>query len=488
MAKAAEHSKRSTGVAGTPGLLQGKALAGLLEQLRTKVEADTRRLMAKGRQLDIRMEGYVAAQSNDAIRVSVKALLAMREWRYVSFAEFVGTLGRVVDRLHAIVAEKAKKTSGSGSRKPSVCFVVDSLHKSSFWVVTMALLMRPLPGACLAVDGLDVGVGIGIGPSGEASLVRAFQGLPEDTTLVLMDDATYSGDQLSYFHDLVVGQWKSAHSSPASIVVGVPFMSRPSTALFRRRDTTVLVEETFPSLFDHRPPAQVLASDLFVEMRRPASSRSASSLSSGADADSEFGPLAAYAAPSARYSSLYFDVIRVAPTHTLFVFEHKVADSLSIPNRWLKMGPCVPPSATRAYRVRPERAKELLELLRRDLVDRQPWDFNPGAPGSPSQRLMQAASRRTCELLASSPRFRAEFFDRVSLLPPTPTQKGAKPKRAVAYFPLLAPEFCDASYRRYVRRRRASQGDITLSSDRDDLPPCRRPPYRRNSFRRRVNF
>lgn len=466
------------------GLLRGRVLARLLATLRPKVEADAARLLAKGRRLNVRVLEYIAAQRGEDVKDAIRWLIGPRKWRYVSFTEFLATLERLVDRLHAMLYDPEQDKKGGG-----VCFVVDSLNKSSFWIVLMTLLMRPFPGASMAID--DVGlagrgreslIGDLRGGDTEGMLAQSLRLLPDTTRLVLMDDAAYSGEQLSHFHDVVVAQWRGSRKAGAvkavkavSIVVALPFISRPATTLFRRRGTTLMFEETFPGLFERRSAAQILAADLFIEV----SSRG------GSGSYLSKNPLLSYAAAGPSYPSLYFDVLGILPTNTMFVFEHKIGDSLSIPNRWLKVGQCVPPRVTRAYRVRKEKAQELMTLLRRDLTLQGMLPKNSGAGGAwtPAHRLMLLAAQRTGELLSSSARFRADFFERVAL-PPTTDSGGSAP----AFLPLLSPEFCDAPYRRYVRRHRVARGELGLALpySGEDIPPCRKPPYKRTSFRRRI--
>jgi hypothetical protein len=423
-------------------LYRGEALRALIESMRPKIEEQSRRLLSKGRGVPgIRVADYIGAQASPAIRQALERLVAGRPWRYVAFAEFLESLTRLARRLFDDVAN---------ARMPGtpVCFVVDSLRKSSFWVVAVALIaIKPASYANLSLAIDDDGAAGG--------LYAAFRELPPTCRLVLMDDATYSGDQLSYFHDLVVDQWRDAHGRSARVHVAVPFMSLPSVPLFKRRaGTKLMLEETFNSLFHRRTLSTVLAADVYLVRK---------------------------SAIITEHQSLFFDFLGVLPTNTLIIFEHKVADSLSIPNRWLQLGPCLQPdAAVDAWRVRPDRASELVQLLRRDLRERRgSWSAPPvaGGPGSASQRLMLTASRRVAELLGSA-RFRAQFAERVSLTPDRP----APP----AFLPLIPPDFCDPKYRRYVMTRLRRASGVASGMIEGDMPPCRRPPYKRSSFRRRI--
>ena len=433
-------------------LIRGRELERLLAKLRPKIDEDIRRIVAKGRELNIRIDRYVDTQAPAAVRESLSRLVTGRKWRFVKFSEFVEALGGIVDRLWHAVGPDA-----------DVCFAVDSMRKSSFWVVAMALLTRPPASfervsVAVEVDERmrDMGVESDGGDGG--GLFSAFKQLPAASTrIVLMDDATYSGDQLSYFCDFVCDSW--AHSHPRgpkpSVFVAVPYMSTSSIVLFSKRRLgkgrllSPAPADLFDTMFYRRSLANVLSSDVFFE-------------------------------GASDYNSLFFDVLGLRPTNSLFVFEHKVADSLSIPNLWLKVGPCLPSDAkTHAYRCRPEQAAALAKAVRAD-VGRRMW--GDGLPGTAAQRLLYGAVQRVLGLMHSA-KFRAEFMERVSLAadagrPPTPRT-----------MPLMPMEFCDQAYRDYMRHHGRRMVRIRPTSDGDDeIPPCRRPPYQRGSFRRPFLF
>ena len=452
----------------TQSLYRGDAFRALIDRMRPQFDAQARRAAATlfpG----IRVADYVEAQASPLVRQSLSWLIGGRSWRYVSFAEFRQTLGalsaKLFEDLGLLTEANAKaKAKGQGHE---VCFVVDSFDKSSFWVVALAISMAPegaLPYGrmSLAVD--DHPSLFGAGEGGGGGLHAAFAGLPRDARLVLMDDATYSGDQLSYFHDAIVQQWAEANGSRARVHVAVPYMSTPSLSLFKRRraGTSLSFGLSFPSLFQGRTLASVLASDVYL-LR-----------------DSVI---------LQEYQSLFFDFVGVLPTNTLILFDHKVADSLSVPNRWLQLGPCLQRQGPQqqqqqqqqgAMRLRADAVDELVRLLRRD-VRRQPQQqmqhmLFPGGPGTPSQRAILAASRRVCELM-NSPQFCERFAERVSLAADRPYPP--------PYMPLIPPEFCDARYRRYVQTRLRRAPSAAAA---DGVPPCRRPPYKRTSFRRGIRW
>lgn len=430
-------------------LYRGKELDRLLARLTPKIDEENRRIVAKGRDLSIRIDRYIDAQAPAAVREALRRLVSGRKWRFVRFTEFVDALARLVKRLSAAVAVE---------EGGDVCFAVDSLRKSSFWVVAMALSMLKSSGGSarlsVAVEDDERGGG------GGGGLFRAFAKLPDAARIVLMDDATYSGDQLSYFFDVVKDSWSHGHpDSPRPLAyVAVPYMSTSSVALFVGPDdkksrrlvrSRLLYEDTFDTMFYRRSLARVLSSDIVF------------------DDGTTLG-----------YRSMIFDVLGVRPTNSLFVFEHKVADSLSIPNLWLKVGPCIASDgSTRAYRCRADRISTLAKELRAHVGGTLRWGGD--GPGTAAQRLLHGATVRLIGLMNSA-KFRAEFMERVSLAPDA--GRPPTPRR----MPLLPVEFCDPAYREYLRRRGLRELRArSFSSDSGgdgDMPPCRRPPYQRRSY------
>lgn len=439
-------------------LYRGDAFRELIDNMRTLVDRQSSRLLNKDRAIPgVRIREYIELQSSKTVRDSLERLTGGRVWRYVGFREFRDALFGVARRVFEDL------------RGSNVCFVVDSLRKSSLWVVAMSLLEIPPE----SWDRLSLVVGDENG--GLTDALGRLLGDPtgNQTRFVLMDDATYSGDQLSYFHDAVLDAWREAKGREAKgregrggprIDVVVPFMSAPSVPLFTRDRgrgglTRLTHAETFPSLFYRRSLATVLASDVYL-MRSSAF--------------------------ATECHSLYFDFLGVLPTNTLVIFEHKVADSLSIPNRWLQLGPCLRPSEppARAFRLDPAHVDALAKLLRKDILERRigsSWDnIADHGPGTAAQRTMLAASRRLCELMQIS-RFRKRYA--------LPASLALDREPPPAYFPLIPVEFCDPRYRRFVRSKLRRIGSSTIASSiivADEMPPCRRPPYKRSSFRRRL--
>jgi hypothetical protein len=386
---------------------------------------------------EVLVREYVEAQASPDVRATVMRLLKGHKWLYVSFAEFLDRLRALTHRLLDVV---------ESSRV--ACFVVDELHKSSFWVLALALLLADervqelykQRRVFMALDEDETGGG----------LYPAFHQLPSDACLVFMDDAAYSGEQLSYFMHSSVRQFRDVHGRmPRQVVVAVPYMATASLDLFRIRDydgVRILHEVTFKSLLHRRAVTTVLGLDLFVESKRLLFTE---------------------------FRSFVFDILGVLPTNTLVFFQHKIADSLSIPHRWLKLGPGVPRVCRVAWRVKPDRVAELARLIRGELRRARSLDSRPEYMQLPGQIYLDC-SRRVIELMQSS-RFRAAFMDRVAL-----------PEQTVRFTPLLPPEYCDTKYQQSMRvlvRRRAPE-----SWSGSEIPDCHRPPYKRDSLKRRIAF
>ena len=154
-----------------PPILKGKDLVDLVDKLRSKLEYDKARLLAKGRNLNVRVSEYINAQRGKDVQGSIRWVLGDRNWRYVSFTEFIECLKKVVNMLHTELY--------GNEENEHVCFVVDSFNKSSFWVIMMSMLMRKFAGASLAIDDLGVIRRRSMNYDVEDSLLVAFRTLPE---------------------------------------------------------------------------------------------------------------------------------------------------------------------------------------------------------------------------------------------------------------------------------------------------------------------
>jgi hypothetical protein len=428
-----------------PQLLEGAQLKQVLDMMRPKVVDQVERYLAKARvPPEVRISGYIAAQRSSHVRASVSALLKGRKWSFVSFAEFLRQLTIIASALFTDLA----KSKDDGP----VCFVIDSVHKSSFWVLSMALLVLAEKERRVLFKTRKVSIAVDNNGSG-GGVRAAFQRLSQSgagkrTTLVFMDDAVYSGEQLSYFCGYSMRQWGDLYSGdPAPrVVVAVPFVASPALPLFRGYELRTAVK--FQSLFHGRSVAASLAADLFI-VRPQGLSFSA-------------------------FQSFHFEFLGIQPTNTLMLFEHKIADALSIPHRWLKAGPCMPSDVRVAYRVKPDLAKQLAEAVTVHPAadDDVLFVFAPHGHRSPPPH--REAAQRVLQLM-QSPKFRKTYMDRVVLAPPPSSGSQKRP----AFYPLLPPEYCEPRYRKFVARLEQAPTALAVGA----IPDCIRPPYKRSTFR-----
>ena len=407
-----------------------------MKKIEPKIDDHMNRILGKRRGTpDIRIQEYIELQHSPEVRNSLRALVKGHDWCFITFKQFMGSIHQVASSLFTRLAKK---------RNP-ICFIIDGLHKSSFWV--FALIMRMPQGEALlkrqdvwlAVDNEDM-------PGG---LRNTFQTLPDNTIHILLDDAVYSGDQLSSFYKMTVNDWKETHANktPAETFIVVPYISLQAIRIFK--NASVLTVSTFKPLFFRRKLKAVMGHDLFLERKH----------------DVMF----------TQYQSLYFDFLGIQPTNTLMLFEHKFADALSIPHRWLHTGPCVPPGITVAYRVKPSRIDELTDMIEREIKTTGIDVIYHYAHISPP--IHRDAARKVADMM-HSPKFRKEYMDKLDVSMPT-----AAAHTHVKYFPLLSPEYCEPQYRRFVARQLSSGATSPMYLH---IPDCRKPPYKRESFKGRV--
>ena len=426
-------------------LLRDNRLLQVLAAIRPKLVDQVSRIRVKNRAAPtLRVDEHVAAQRYKCVRDSIRSLMRGRQWQFVTFSQFTEEL--------SVVAEELFKAVSNDARSSHVCFVIDELHKSSFWVLALSLFLVPEAGRKLFAEKK---VSMAVHNDGTyGGIRRAFEQLPDDTSLVLMDDAVYSGEQLSHLYGLTQRYWDDTRSSTsrsrANIAVVVPFMSTPSLRLFKGANT--ICHNHFGALFYRRSLSKTLLDDVFLAR-------------SGGVIFTE-------------YMSLYFDFLGLQSTNTLMIFEHKIADFLSIPHRWLMVGPCVSREIRVAYKIRPDAVDRLLDMIQDD-VDAAGVEMFRYAPTNmrrpPPHR---DAAHRVVSLMQSS-QFRSAFMTRVKLSADRRNDDD-NDGDDVLYAPIFPPEYCDIRYRRYIDKHVASVEHDTASAFH--VPECRKPPYKRASF------
>lgn len=419
-------------------LFTGRRLRAVIDATHAKLVDQISRMLAKRRvPPQVRMKEYLDAQGSPHVRAAVEAFMKGHEWTFVKFRDFMVQVEALSRRLFGELCT---------TKATHVCFLVDSLHKSSFWVFLLALHLTE------ATEGGELmkrrKVALVVDDAG--GMEHAFARLPpKDTVMVLMDDAVYSGEQLSRFLARAIDRWRAVHRGPLPFrpKVMVPFMSRSAVKLFR--DADLMHAVLFTGLFYRRTVPASLSVDLFLERK---------------------GPL------FSEYTSLLFDFLGVMPTNTLLLFEHKIADALSLPHRWLVTGPCVVPSTCKvAYRVKPDALPEVTAMMQAELKAAKAATHFTDAFELSSYALLKIplhrdAARYVTRMMQSD-RFRERFMERVPLEFPSKKPMPAMP----AFVPLMPPEYCEQKYRRYLQRH---IGDGFAFQP----PDCRKPPYKRNSF------
>lgn len=395
----------------------------------------------------IRVREYIAAQSDATVRASLRKLVRGRPWMYVTFQEFHASLAALAARLQPVLDEHIRAGG-------VVCFMVEHVHKSSFWVLVLVLrLMQPWLRRCAQASDADGGtLAFAVGDN----MMSVMRKLPQSTTLaVLVDDVTYSGEQLSTYHVRLRAQWAATHPRAPGLktVVAVPFMSPPSLRAFEGA-SAVMHERLLPALLHGRPLQRTLTQDLFLCDAR------------------------------GRVRSLWFDVLGVRPSHAVALFEHKIADGLSIPSRWLHIGACVGPEHVRALLIAPGRPAALM-------VQKLLTEVPSLRSGAASQ---MDVARAVCSKLETSSAFARRFcLPIITLRPPT--------LQAPPYIPLLPPEYCNEAYQQFLQRSICSaERSRTIRGRKDgvqgdgdpralqearmylQLPECQAPPYRRKRY------
>jgi hypothetical protein len=415
-------------------LIDGERLRQLFDRNRPKLLELRDRILSRNRKTPrVRMEEYMALQA-PLVRDAIASLMHQRRWQYVSLSEFLETIDALTDRLvHDLARDRSSR----------LCFVVDDFAKSSFWVLALIVNSaesRDVAGfrsvssrMCVAVD-QDGAMG---------GIASAFLYLPRNTTLIFVDDASYSGEQISYNMRFAVRAWQATHSrEKPKCMVAVPYMSLSSVRLLRMTSKDIINVMTFRGLFERRSVVSTLKHDLYLERR---------------------------SFMFADYQSLVFDFLHIEPCNALIFFEHKIADGLSIPERWLKAGPCVSTDVKHAFRVRDDKVTELLRHARIALKASKD-EYTTSAFAALPGAVHKLASRYVVTMLQSA-QFRAAFMERVVV------DQG---KKRPLFYPLLDPESCDMKYRRHMDRL------MRTSSAQSYVPECRKPPYKRESFQRRV--
>lgn len=397
------------------------------------------------------LQAYIDAQPCTEARAAVRGVVRNRAWRYVPLTEFVATLaGLAVGAL--------PRALGPAGREP-VLVAIDSLAKSSFWV--LLLVYRALAGSPRRTAAAALLPRLHLAVCADYVETRAaLRAMPPNTRLLLVDDAAYSALQLRRLYDDVYGAWMDVHNgvAPAAApVVLLPFISTFARERFRLARARVVAGETFRTLFHRRSLEHVLRDDVFFRFAR-----------------------------GGAFQSYLFHVLMLDAPHGTLMFEHKTPDWVSIPYVWLHAGPCFPAELRTAYRLDARRLPALVRALRaEDAAEvRGSWRRWRGADGDDPDawaRLdVRRAAERVCALMQSK-RFRSQFATLVTLHRASGADAAPPPPR---FLPLMPADFCCEAYRRYAARVLDAASGRVSSTALYGFPECQDNPYRRPSFRR----
>jgi hypothetical protein len=378
-------------------------------------------------------------------RQAVAWLLESARWQYIGIDAFVGALELRAASLLALMV-----------REPHVTVCVDGYIKSSFWVFLLLLRrLRSHPDTRAAYYGnlhkLQLVVWY-------ADVEVNDTTLQERTHLVLLDDASYSGEQLSQFYASVRAKWPAA-----DVTIIVPYMSGRAQALFRSSRVArvdVVPPVAIPSLFGDRTFSDILRHDVFLLW-----------------VDRPYAP---------EYWSYFRDVLRLRRYQNLTFFGHKLPDNLSIPELWLTVGPSIPLDfqGTTALVIKPERATELVALLKREVVADQKRDKVDAKSIKDDVEWQYSQLYSKLRWMMQNDAFRELF----TLAVPLQTAAGPpKPfKRWPDAFPLVYPSACEAQFHKVIERIRRNPRKYLRDFQQDGLqrskmlvpPTCYLAPYK----------
>ena len=408
------------------GLIRGHDVLKLLGASHVGIRA----MMMRSKSRDgavIRFDEYVERQPLP-VRDALRALMKNRMWKFVPFHVFMNRVEDMAEALIELLRISAKK-------RRDVVFAVDSLKKSSFWVLSIIFLIAGT--RLISAIGGDVNNISLLLPSRCHDRRECYRQIAS-ASIVFVDDVVYSGDQMSTF----VNAFLSDGVSPGHVFVAVPYMS---TAARRRFQTvTVVSVESCDSLFHKRSVSTILKSDLFLRVE---------------DAGGGFF-----------YMSYFFQFLDILSMNTTIMFEHKVADAISIPFKWLVTGPVVCPKLNvmgTALRIKPDRALSVARSALEEMAM------------APKQKLMHWEVGNTISYRLSHDK-NMEDFETVDLV--FAPRHHHRREIMTPFFPLLPPDYCNLPYKFFLAKHLPVAPDDMQAFMRRvymDMPECHIPPYKR---------
>lgn len=380
------------------------------------------------RRPELGLRGYIEAQPNAAVRAAMEYVFKDRQWTYVSTRELV----EAIRRCGAALLQLANRPRGG-----VVFFVVDSYHKSSFW---MLLIMMHV----FFKDDRSFYDRMGIilfddPVASTRDVALRLAALPHNAKnmLVFIDDAAYSGLQMNGFVSGVYDTFQHLMLEQRfDYVLCVPYMSRRAHDLLRPRFQWTICHRVFDNIFDDKRSTlkSVLLHDLYF--RFPGSNV---------------------------YRSLYFDVMGLTPDQSMMLFEHKIPDAVSIPTKLLFVGPCFPVEVDVAYKLKPDFFK--MYALKEDIA------------------YLSRYSYIICEYMTDHPKsFKVRMMRSVKLSTPREAQH-------VGFKPMLEPQYCtNEKYQRFMRELLSEGYRDPRSIHRNYIwiPDCFLPPYKSSTYKKLI--
>jgi hypothetical protein len=328
-----------------------------------------------------------------------------------------------------------------------VLLCVDSPFKSSFWMA--CLMLSRAMSSPKKYRALKKMMHIMIASRHDLQQIRHAH--HEQTLLVFIDDAAYSGKQM-------VEHVRAVHAAGSAkrTMLIVPFVSSTAMAAFKRMQdelggsVDVICGQTFQGLFQGRRPAACLQHDVFLLPVDKAGKPDTSS----------------------SFLSLFFDFLQLENFHTCTIFEHKVPDAVSIPSSYLHLGPLPSPSKYAYFQVRQDARAELLAHAGAMMLKQ--------APGP------RDVSHAVRDFLAMLPIQHTSRY----LSPPITSQQGQDQDLPLIY-PILDPGSCEVGYASRLHAIEtviagSRNPAIVLSQLSADAPDCFQPPYKGGPFQRSV--
>ena len=397
---------------------------------------------------------YIRSQPHPDVARSLSWLFARdRAWNFVSFRAFHDACTTTFDRL----IDRIQRAQGT------CCICIDDPFKSSFWMTAMFIEHAASRCSAKTKKVLRNRLRFHVAERYSSGYVNHALGsqpqsgmrlpLPENSTLVFIDDAAYSGMQMTEHISETLQDYAASHRRPpAACLVAIPFMSDTASQLIRSSSSGVemLVHTTFRGLFHGRNTRDVLQNDIILLPKGSQRSRS----------------------PSPR--SLFFDFLRLENFHTTTIFEHKIPDAVSIPHMLLHIG-MIPSTHDYTFcKIAPQK----IDALRRQATAL----MLKASPGPKDE------SRAVHDVL----NMKSSGAKKVVILPLSAAPAAPAASHSPSMSPILPVSIClreyqDAFHALFDLRDAHRGGRRDIARAYMQLPECYSPPYKNSQLQAAVN-